>query len=191
MSRTAWVAPLAVLVAIGVIVALAFYVRGFQGTGNDHVLLPTDSAPAGASGSSTSAHKHKHKHKHGKKHGKHGHKITVPGGGPTVTLGSGGGGLHLTGNVHRLVVRVHSKEPIRTTIGYFVPTSPDIPYGKAKNVGNSWTVRTTVTGKPHYAIIWIYGAKDGTPVTCSLTLDGQLAVRKTTVGPYGRQICYA
>jgi hypothetical protein len=190
MTRTAWVAPLAVLVAIGVIVALAFYVRGFQGTGDDHALLPTNTgAPGGASG--LSAHGHKHKHKHGKKHGKHSHKtkFVVPSDGPTVTLGAGGGGLTITGQ-HTLVVRVTSSAPI-PAVGYLAPTSPDIPYGTAKNVGKNWSVHTTVSGKPKYAIIWIYSGKSGAPVTCSITIDGKLADRKATTGAYGRQICYA
>jgi hypothetical protein len=185
MSRTAWVAPLAVLVAIGAIVGLAFYVRGFQSTGDDPVGLPSVTRPPSVAPGS-SAHEHKHKHK--KKHGKHGHRVVVPGG-PTVTLGAGGDGLSVTGP-HKLVVRVSSSAPI-PAVGYLAPTSPDIPYGTAKNVGKHWTVHTTVSGKPKYAIIWIYAGKSGAAVTCSITIDGTVRDRKTTSGAYGRQICYA
>lgn len=190
MSRTAWIAPLAVLLAIGVIVALAFYVRGFQSTGHDPVGLPGGSSPS-AGAPVSSAHQHK-SGKHSKKHGKHGghgkSETSTPSGGTTVDVG-GGSGLTITGE-HTLVARVTSAAPIGE-IGYLAPTSPDISYGTAKNVGKSWTVHTTVTGKPKYAIIWIYAGKSGTPVTCSISIDGKVRSHETTSGPYGRQICYA
>jgi hypothetical protein len=184
LPRKGWVAPVAIVVAVGIIVALAFYVRGFQGTSNDPIALPPS---PGASLGSPSPSKPHAKHPHKKGHGK---QVVVPGGGPTLTLGSGGGsGLSFSGG-HTMVVHVESAEPIGV-IGYLSPTSPDLSYGTAKNVGRSWTVRTTVAGPPKYAIIWIYGAKDGTPVSCSITLDGKVADRETTKGPYGRQICFA
>jgi hypothetical protein len=185
LSRMGWVAPLAAVVAIGIIVALAFYVRGFQGTGSDAVPLPTHSRSPGAPRATSPA-----KHQHRKHSGKHSHKHTgEPTSVPGVTLGAGGGGLTITGT-HTLVVKVHSSAPI-STIGYLAPTSPDIAYGTVKNISTNWTVHTTVSGSPKYAIIWIYAGKSGAPVTCSLTIDGELRVKKTTTGAYGRQVCYA
>jgi hypothetical protein len=176
LTRKGWAAPLAALVAIGIIVALAFYVRGFESTSNDPVALPTDSPAAGAPHGSSAPSKNAH-----------GTQVVVPGGG-TATLGAGGSGLSLRG-VHTLVAHVESSEPIGD-IGYLAPTSPDLSFGTAKNVGKSWTVRTRVTGRPKYAIIWIKGAKDGTSVSCSITIDGKVADRQRTKGPYGRQICF-
>jgi hypothetical protein len=186
LTRKGWVAPLAAVVAIGILVALAFYVRGFEGTGDDPQALPTDSPAAGSPlGSPDPLGQH---HRHPGKNG-HGTEVVVPGGGPTVTLGAGGPGLTISGG-HTLVAHVESSEPINV-IGYLSPTSPDLTYGTVKNVGRSWTVRTTVSGPPKYAILWIYGAKDGASVTCSITIDGKVADRKTTKGPYGRQLCFA
>ena len=188
LTRMGWVAPLAAVVAIGIIVALAFYVRGFQGTTHDDVTLPSDSpAPGVPHGTSTSSTHHR---KHPGKHpGKHSGSPTdaVPSG---VTLGAGGGGLTITGTHTHDGPRSFSRAPI-PVIGYLAPTSPDIAYGTAKNVGTNWTVHTTVSGQPKYAIIWIYAGKSGAPVTCSLTIDGKLRVKKTTTGAYGRQVCYA
>jgi hypothetical protein len=183
-SRASWLAPLAAIVAIGIIVALAFYVRGFQGTSNDPAALPTDTGAPGAPHSNgSSGHKHRHPDKNA-----HGTKVVVPSGGPTVTLGGAGGpGLAIAGP-HTMVAHVESSEPI-SVIGYLSPTSPDLTYGTAKNVGTSWTVHTTVSGRPKYAILWIYGAQDGARVTCSITIDGTVVDRKSTKGPYGRQIC--
>lgn len=185
LTRKGWLAPLAAVLAIGILVALAFYVRGFEGTSKDPVALPTGTSTSGAGLGSPDPSKHRSEHP-----GKHprGTEVVVPGGGPTVTLG-GGPGLSLAGG-HTLVAHVESSKPIGI-IGYLSPTSPDLTYGTAKNVGKSWTVSTTVAGQPKYAIIWIYGAKDGASVTCSITIDGKVADRETTKGPYGRQICFA
>ena len=186
LSRKGWLAPLAAIVAIGIVVGLAFWVRGFQGTSSDPLAAPTDTGGPGAPHSRSPSND---KHGHGKK--KHSKDPTVftPSDGPPVTLGAGGGpGLSIGGG-HTLVAHVESSEPIGV-IGYLSPTSPDLTYGTAKNVGTSWTVRTTVSGRPKYAILWIYGAKDGTSVTCSLTIDGKVVDRESTKGPYGRQICF-
>jgi hypothetical protein len=183
LTRKSWLAPLAAVLTIGILVALAFYVRGFEGTGDEPVALPSPTSGATLGSPEPTKHRSEHPGKH-----PNGTEVVVPGGGPTVTLG-GGSGLSITGG-HSFVVHVESAEPIGI-IGYLAPTSPDLSYGTVKNVGTSWTVRTTVSGPPKYAIIWIYGAKDGTSVTCSITIDGKLADRETTKGPYGRQICFA
>jgi hypothetical protein len=188
LTRKGWMAPLAAVVAIGILVALAFYVRGFEGTGDDPQALPTESSTTGSQLGAPDP-LGQHPRHHGKKGDDgDGTKFVVPGGGPTVTLG-GGSGLTIAGS-HTMVAHVESSEPINV-IGYLSPTSPDLTYGTVKNVGRSWTVRTTVSGPPKYAILWIYGAKDGASVTCSITIDGKVADRKTTKGPYGRQLCFA
>jgi hypothetical protein len=180
LTRKGWVAPLVAVLAVGLVVALAFYVRGFQDTGPDPAALPTAPPPSATLGSSPSDHHAKHPHKNARGQ-------VVAGG---LTLGAAGGpGLSFSGG-HTLVAHVESSEPIGV-IGYLAPTSPDIAYGTARNVGTSWTVRTTVAGRPKYAIIWIYGAKDGASVSCSITIDGKVADRESTKGPYGRQICFA
>jgi hypothetical protein len=162
LTRKMWAIPLAAVLAIGIVVALAIFVRSYERSDYAPIGLSTDRAAAGDPHHSSARFKH---------------------------AGAGGPGPS-PGDVHTLVVHVESSERIGV-IGYFAPTSPDIRYGKARNVGKSWTVRTTVTGRPKYAIIWIRGAKDGTSVSCSITIDGKLADRKRTKGPDGQQICSA
>jgi len=162
LTRKMWVVPLAALVAIGIVVALAIFVRSFESVDYAPIGLSTGRAAAGAPHNSSAPFKH---------------------------AGAGGSGP-TSGDVHTLVVHVESSERIGV-IGYLAPTSPDIAFGKARNVGKSWTVRTTVTGRRKYAIIWIRGAKDGTSVSCSITVDGKLVDRKRTKGPGGKQICSA
>jgi hypothetical protein len=172
LTRKARVAALATLVAIGIVVALVFYVRAFQDAGSNYpVALPTDDNPAaGPSRGPSAPSKHPRKHAHG-----------------TPEASRSGPPAH---GVHTLVAHVESAEPIGV-IGYLVPTSPDLSFGKAKHVGKSWTVRTRVTGRPKYAIIWIKGAKDGTSVSCSITIDGKVVDRQRTKGPSGLQACSA
>jgi hypothetical protein len=163
LTRKVWMIPLAFLVAVGMVVALGLYVRSFRSTRYPPITLPTAFPGGGAPyGSSTPA-------RHPGTNAHRGSKPSRPG-------------------VHRLVAHVRSSERIGV-IGYLVPTSPNHSYGKVKNVGKSWTVRTRVTGRPKYAIIWITGAKDGTPVSCSIAIDGKVVDRQRTKGPYGRQAC--
>ena len=76
-------------------------------------------------------------------------------------------------------------------VGYLVPTSPDHSYGRAEHVGTNWAVATTVTGKPYYALIFVQANRTGVPITCTITIDGRVASRKSTSGAYGRQVCLA
>jgi hypothetical protein len=168
LTRKVWVALLAALVGIGLVVALAFYIHGFQETGNHPVALSTDSPAAGTPHGPSAPTRHPGKHAHG-------------------TPSAGGSGPSRPG-VHTLVVHVKSSEPIGV-ISYLVPTSPDHSFGKVKNVRRSWKLRTRVTGRPKYAIIWIKGAKDGTSVRCSITIDGKVVDRQRTKGAAGLQAC--
>jgi hypothetical protein len=76
-------------------------------------------------------------------------------------------------------------------VGYLIPTSLDHSYGKATRPGARWSVTTTVTGAPYYAVIWVWAGASGAPATCTIALDGKVRVSRTTSGPYGRQVCYA
>jgi hypothetical protein len=92
---------------------------------------------------------------------------------------------------HRLVMTVTSAQTL-PRLGYIVPTSPDHSYGNvAVPGGTRWTLRTTVTGKPYYAALFVQAGASGTPVTCTISLDGVVKDTKTTTGPYGRQVCLA
>ena len=108
----------------------------------------------------------------------------------TITPGEPGGFTYLPLPTHRLVMSVSSAGPIGQ-VGYLVPTSPDHSYGRAEHVGTSWAVATTVTGKPYYALIFVQANRTGLPITCTITIDGRVASRKSTSGAYGRQVCLA
>jgi hypothetical protein len=91
--------------------------------------------------------------------------------------------------LHALVMSARSTAPI-PSVGYLVPTSPDHSYGRTDSPGTRWSVATTVTGGPDYAVIFIQAGPTGTPITCSITVDGKVLDSKSTSGPYGRQVCY-
>jgi hypothetical protein len=89
---------------------------------------------------------------------------------------------------HKLVLSASSARAI-SRVGYLAPTSPDHSYGDVKKVPRTWSVRTTVTGGPEYAVIFIQAGASGTPITCTITVDGVILDKKTTSGAYGRQVC--
>lgn len=181
-GRRVWPILLASGLIVGLVVAMAFFVRGFDDTGTDNIAAPG----AGGALSSAVPVPSPSPVKSGKT------KYIVPGGGPTVTLGAGdGGGLKLNHkNQHHLVAHVTSAAPIYA-VGWLIPTSLSNSYGKSMSPGRSFTIDTTVTGRPYYSLLWVYAGASGVPVTCTISIDGKLASRKTTQGAYGRQVCYA
>jgi hypothetical protein len=183
--RPVWPYTVAAGLVVGLVIAMAFFVRGFDDTGTDNLAAPgaggADGAPSGAFASPSGSPV-----KSGAK------KFVVPGGGPTLTLGANdGGGIRIDDkNKHTLVAHVSSSAPIYS-VGYLIPTSFDAAYGRDDHAGTSWTVSTTVTGRPYYSIIWVAAGAAGAPVTCTITIDGKVRSSRTTSGAYGRQVCYA
>ncbi|NRQ51128.1 hypothetical protein [Aeromicrobium stalagmiti] len=106
---------------------------------------------------------------------------------------NGGGGLQGQGATtglprHSLTVRMTSKEPIRG-VGYIIPTSLAKYYGVERNVGTSWTLKTTVYGDPAYAQVFSQAGARGFPVTCTISVDGKVTEQRATEGPYGQLYC--
>lgn len=182
--RALVILPAAGVVA-GLVVAMAFFVRGFGGTDGGDYAAPAPSAAPSLEPSlavpisvprPTTSHRPS--------------RYVVGAGGPTITLGTNGGsGIKIVDGRHRLVARVTSAEPIYA-VGWLIPTSLDSSYGKNMHPGRSFTIDTEVSGKPAYALLWIYAGASGTPVTCTISVDGRVSSEKTTHGPYGRQVCY-
>jgi hypothetical protein len=179
--RTVWPILVGAGLIVGIVVAMAFFVRGFDDTGTDNLAAPaaspsvTNAFPS-PSASPTRAGKTKY---------------VVPGGGPTITLGANGGnGMKINNNQHHLVAHVTSSEPIYA-VGWLIPTSLNSSYGKNMHPGATFTLDTTVTGRPYYSLLWVYAGKSGAAVTCTISIDGTVKSRKTTEGAYGRQVCYA
>ena len=106
----------------------------------------------------------------------------------TITPPAAPGFAFATPAEHRIVLAASSRHAIGR-VGYLAPTSPDHPSGDVKHVGRQWAVHTTVTGSPYYALVFVQAGADGTPITCSITLDGKVLSRKSTSGAYGRQVC--
>jgi hypothetical protein len=106
----------------------------------------------------------------------------------TITPPPAPGFAFATPAEHRIVLAASSRHAIGR-VGYLAPTSPDHPSGDVKHVGRQWVVHTTVTGSPYYALVFVQAGADGTPITCSITLDGKVLSRKSTSGAYGRQVC--
>lgn len=92
---------------------------------------------------------------------------------------------------HRLVLTVTSPAPL-PRIGYLVPTSPNRSYGDVRHPGGKrWTLATTVTGRPDYALVFIQADSRGDVITCTIAVDGVVRSRQSTSGPYARKVCMA
>lgn len=117
--------------------------------------------------------------------------ITIPNG-PTLTLSAKAGPRLVIKPAarHRLTLTVTSHARI-PGVGYLIPTSADSARGVVHDVGRSWTRTTTVTGPPNYALLFVQAGSRDAGITCTISVDGQIRSRKTTSGPYGRQVCYA
>lgn len=93
--------------------------------------------------------------------------------------------------VPRIVtMTVTSSEPI-FQLGYLVPTSLDSPYGRAGQGASSWTLTVRATGRGPLAAIFIQAGRSGAPVTCTISIDGQVGNTETTTQPWQRQLCVA
>lgn len=89
---------------------------------------------------------------------------------------------------HHLVLRLWSDHKLPFVI-YNIPTSRDHPGGRSTDLGRSWTLSTTVYGKPDYAQLFTRSGFEGYPITCQITVDGRVTARLTTRGPWGKIFC--
>jgi hypothetical protein len=89
---------------------------------------------------------------------------------------------------HHLVLSLTSSKKLPFLI-YNVPTSRDNRGGTLTDLGRTWSVSTTVYGKPDYAQLFTRADWYGTPITCTITVDGRVTARLTTSGPYGKVFC--
>jgi hypothetical protein len=90
--------------------------------------------------------------------------------------------------VIRIQLSVDSAEPIGV-VGYVVPTSRDHTSGKATGVGRHWSLSTTGYGRPDYARIFVGAGPSGSPVTCTVRINGVITEQRSTKGPYGQMMC--
>jgi hypothetical protein len=180
------------IVLLGFVLALVLFVKAYNGGSDNPVAAgglnhATDSAGALRSPSPSPSPSPSKARRSGS---------TDPTGLPTklprvtLTPAEPGGFTYADLPSHSLVLRVTSSAPI-PGVGYLVPTSPDRVYGRATKLGTSWSIRTTVTGQPDYAALFVQAGPHGVRITCSIIIDGKVASSQTTSGPYGRRVCLA
>lgn len=101
--------------------------------------------------------------------------------------GWGGEGRNMNLPKHTLTLTLTSPGSVGFT-AWIIPTaSPD--KGTHQTTSSSWSMTTTVYGKPDYAAVFAQADSHGTPVTCTITVDGRVTERRTTQGPYGAMWC--
>lgn len=123
--------------------------------------------------------------------GAKGRVVTLPNGRTLTFAAQGGAGFVITpAKRYTLTLTARSSQAIGT-LGYLIPTSDDSSRGVIKNVGTSWSLTTTVTGRPNYAVLFVQAGASGAPISCSVRIDGRVADARSTSGAYGRQVCYA
>lgn len=169
---------------VGVVVAMAFFVRGFDNTSGGDAAL---AAPTPGGSASIAVPVPMPSAKSAKSA-----KYVDPATGKTIDLGQNDApGLKID-NVyqHRLVVTVTSRQPVYA-VGWLIPTSMNYSYGRNMQPGRHFSLVTRVTGRPYYSIIWVWAGKAGAPATCTVSIDGHVRTSKTTTGSYGRQLCFA
>lgn len=108
--------------------------------------------------------------------------------GTTITANEPGGIAILPPSRHTIVLRVESAGTIMR-LGYLVPTSQDHPSGDLRNVDAPWSLTTTAYGKPAYAEIFLQTDRSGTPITCTVTVDGKAVSTRTAKGIYAQTVC--
>lgn len=91
---------------------------------------------------------------------------------------------------HSVVLTVTSTGTV-ARLGYLVPSADHDQFGDHKNVAHGWTQAFTARG-PYgpYSAIFIQTDRAGTPVHCTVTIDGVEKDSKTISGEYGRGLCY-
>jgi hypothetical protein len=89
---------------------------------------------------------------------------------------------------HDVVLTLRSSHKLPFVI-YNIPTSRDHPGGQSTDLGNTWSLSTTVYGKPDYAQLFTRAGPMGYPITCKITVDGRVTAEVTSGGPYGKIFC--
>lgn len=89
---------------------------------------------------------------------------------------------------HKLTVRITSASSVGL-VAWIIPTSTTNSKGTATTSKTSWSMTTTVHGRPDYAAVFAQAGPSGVPVTCELSIDGRVTERRSTKGPYGSMWC--
>lgn len=93
-----------------------------------------------------------------------------------------------TPRVHRLELRVTAAGPIGR-VGYLVPSGLRSTSGITIVHRSTWSLRERATAAGRVAEIFIQTDASGRRMTCSISVDGTLRVRRTVSTPYARTVC--
>jgi hypothetical protein len=88
----------------------------------------------------------------------------------------------------RITLSMTSAAPI-AYVGYIVPTSLDHSTGTVTDPGTSWSLTTIGYGPPDYAQLFSLAGPTGVPITCTITVNGEVTEQRTTSGPYDQMFC--
>ena len=91
---------------------------------------------------------------------------------------------------HTVVLTVTSSGTI-ARLGYLVPTADSNQYGDQKAIPHFWSMTFTARGTTGpYGAIFIQTDKTGTPVHCSVSVDGVNKDAQTVTGQFKQGVCY-
>jgi hypothetical protein len=93
-----------------------------------------------------------------------------------------------TGQLHQ--VTISASAPGRmAVVGFLVPTGLGETYGSRNGVNHSFHLSQQALGGGYLAAIYLQTGKSGTPITCTVIVDGKVTSTQTTSGSYGRALC--
>lgn len=92
------------------------------------------------------------------------------------------------GQLHDVTISVSTPGHIQV-LGYLVPTGMGSSYGQVHTDHKTWSLHEQAAGSGYLAAIFIQSDKFGSPLTCSVAVDGKVTNTETTSGSYGRAVC--
>jgi hypothetical protein len=92
------------------------------------------------------------------------------------------------GQLHEVTISVSTPGHIEV-LGYLVPTGMGSSYGEVHTARHTWSMREQAVGSGYLAAMFVQSDKLGSPLTCTVTVDGKVTNSETTSGSYGRAVC--
>jgi hypothetical protein len=89
---------------------------------------------------------------------------------------------------HTVTIMVSSDAPM-AKLRYLVLSSHN--GGHQEVIDPPWSVTVPATGHGYLAAIGVQAGRDGTGVSCTITIDGKVASQRTVQGAYQVAVCFA
>lgn len=93
-----------------------------------------------------------------------------------------------TGQLHNVSIDVTSPGRM-AVVGFLVPTGLGESYGSRNGQSGGVHVSQQALGGGYLAAVFIQTDKAGTPITCTVTVDGKVTSSQTASAPYARALC--